>query len=135
VQDETAFQRFLARRQRRASLWGRFFLLANVLALIALIALFANIANQAFGYVAVEYTVDPAVLSERPLSELSGAELADILAQKLPKRVKVVIRDTLSAVDAQDFTILPLRDVLAGKQYPAQRERDYQHPNWRVWRS
>ncbi len=113
-----AFKRNLAARHTRATVWGRFFGLANVVALIALIAIFLNIVNQAFGYVAITYTIEPSTLSERPLEELGEAELSVILEQNLGNRLRVVVRDYLSAVPAEQFTTLPLREVLAGRTYP-----------------
>ena len=116
-----AFKRNLAARHTRATIWGRFFGLANVVALIALMAIFLNIVNQTFGYVAIQYTVDPATLSERPLEELSNDELAHIMVANMGARVRVVIRDQLSAVEPDQFTTLPISRVLAGRAYPAER--------------
>lgn len=118
---DAAFQKLIADRQRRAGRWGRFFALANTLAIIALLALGANILNQTFGLVAVQYQVAPEALSDRPLEALNEAELVAILAEKVPKRVRVVIRDTLSVVEPKHFTTLPLREALAGRIYPQER--------------
>jgi phosphate transport system permease protein len=114
-----AFKRNLAARHTRATVWGRFFGLANVVAILALIAILANILNSAFGYVAVNYTVDPDTLSDRPLEELDSAGLATVLQANLGNRVKVIIRDYLSTVPPDQFTTLPLGRVLSGRSLPA----------------
>jgi len=44
-----------------------------------LVLLLANVANDAFGYVALENTVDPATLADRPLRELPKEELVTLL--------------------------------------------------------
>jgi phosphate transport system permease protein len=116
-----AFKRNLVARHTRATIWGRFFGLANVVALIALIAIFLNIVNQTFGYVAIKYTVEPATLSERPLEELGNDELAQLLVANMGGRVRVVIRDQLSMVEPDQFTTLPISRVLEGRVYPAER--------------
>ncbi len=116
-----AFKRNLAARHTRGTIWGRFFGLANVVALVALVAILLNIINQTLGYVAIKYTVEPATLSDRSLEELSGDELAQLLVTALGGRVRVVIRDRLSAVESDQFTTLPLNRALAGRVYPAER--------------
>jgi phosphate transport system permease protein len=116
-----AFKRNVAARNTRATLWGRFFGLANLIALIALIAIFLNIINQAFGYVAIVYTVDPATLAAQPLDALSVEELTGILREHTPGRLRVYIRDALSAVPQDVFTTQPLSQVLVGRIYPAER--------------
>lgn len=126
------FQAFVPRevnldtRQSWARFYGRFFSLANVLALIALIALFTTILNQAFGLIAVKYAVDPATLSDRPLEELAEPELiliieSGVAPDKIKTRLSVVVRDYLSVVDKKDFAKLPLSQVLAGRVYPPER--------------
>jgi len=99
-------------RNRRARAWGFFFFLTNAIALIALIALFTNIGSSAFGLVAVRYDIDPAALSERPIEELDESELMVIIAERVPNRLRVMVRDALSTVPAAEFTTTPLGDAL-----------------------
>lgn len=113
-----AFERQLARRQFRAGLWQRFFLLANIVAILALIAIFLNIINQSFGYVAVRYTIDPDTLADRPLEALDNAALVALLAEHTPNKLRVFIRDFLNQVPRGEFTTRPLRESLAGRWYP-----------------
>lgn len=109
----------LEERHAVGAAWQRFFLSTNVIALAALGVLFLVIIDQAFGLVVYEYHLHPAEISpDRPLSELSEAELAAIMAERLGNRVKVVLRDTLSAVPPEVFTQRPLSKVLAGRQFP-----------------
>lgn len=109
----------LERRHAIGNIWHRFFLSTNVIALIALATLFLVIIDQSFGAVIYEYNLPPSEISpDRPLEELSEAELATIMEERLGNRVKVVLRDTLSVVPAAEFTQRPLNEVLAGRQYP-----------------
>lgn len=113
-----SFNQLLDRRKARGTRWGRFFFIANAIALIALVALLIHILNQSFGLVIVRYTIEPATLSDQPLEDLTEAELVAILVANQPNRLRVMIRDTLSRVPQAEFTTLPLRRVLAGSQYP-----------------
>lgn len=113
-----SFNQLLGRRKARGTRWGRFFFVANAIALIALVALLIHILNQSFGLVIVRYTIDPATLSDQPLEDLTEAELVAILVTNQPNRLRVMIRDSLSRVPQTEFTTLPLRRVLAGSQYP-----------------
>ncbi len=108
----------LAERHAIGNTWRRFFFSSNIIAFIALATLFMVIIDQSFGLAVYEYTVDPATLSDRPLEELDETELAEILYSSLGNRIKVVLRDSLSVVPATEFTTRPLREVLAGRQYP-----------------
>lgn len=113
-----SFNQLLDRRKARGTRWGRFFFIANAIALIALVALLIHILNQSFGLVIVRYTIEPATLSDQPLEDLTEAELVAILVANQPNRLRVMIRDSLSRVPQAEFTTLPLRRVLAGSQYP-----------------
>jgi phosphate transport system permease protein len=55
------------------------FLASTVVALVALMALGYNIVKEAFGLVAIQDTIAPSQLSDRPLEELSKDELVAIL--------------------------------------------------------
>ena len=79
LEDDDKFNRDAKGRQRTAYWGSRVFLLSLVIALLTLLALLYNIVNQAFGLVAVSYENDPATLADRPLPELSDAELIALI--------------------------------------------------------
>ncbi len=110
----------LAKRNAVGKTWQRVFSGANVVALIALVLIAITIINQAFGLVEMKYTIDPATLSDRPLEELTEAELVAIVQEAAPNKIRVIIRDTLSVVPNAQFTTLPINQVLAGRIYPTE---------------
>lgn len=110
----------LARRNAVGVTWKRFFSGANVIALVALVLIAGTIINQTFGLVAVQYTINPHTLSDKPLEELSSTELVTILNDQVPNKLRVFIRDTMSQVATENFTKLPINQVLNGKVYPAE---------------
>lgn len=110
--EQDFYQRLKARHQR-----GRIGLAFNYLsmavAILALIALFANVANEAFGTVGVVNTIEPETLTDgRPLEDLSNQELAMILADHVGGRLRVLIRDTISQVDASEFTTSTVTQIV-----------------------
>lgn len=116
--DGAEFDKGLARRHLRGNIWARYYNIATIFALIALLALFYNIANQAFGYVATRFEIQPSEIVEGgDLDALNNQELAQVLAEYQPRRLPVYIRDTLSQVEPTDFTSLPLSEVLAGRAF------------------
>jgi phosphate transport system permease protein len=118
MDNDEVFQRSLALRNLRATIWKNFFRAALLTGVLALLALFLNILNGAMGFVILNYAIAPEVISpDAPLENLDNAALADILAEYESSRVPVYIRDYLSAVPRDVFTTAPLRDVLAGRQY------------------
>ena len=118
---EKDFQAHLSSRHRRGRLWKTFYLISILIAILALVTLFANVINETFGTIAVINDVDPETLTEgRPLSELTGGELAIILQENVPQKLRVLIRDNLSVVDSSLFTVLPLEDVLKGRIFPGE---------------
>jgi phosphate transport system permease protein len=117
--DNQRFARDLRMRHMRGTVWMRFFWLSTIIALLALIALFYNVGNQAFGYVAEQYEIDPATLAPNgDIGALSSDELAALLLEHQPRRIPVYVRDYLSAVDPTVFTTVPLSEALAGKTVP-----------------
>ena len=114
---EKEFFRRLELRHRRGRI-GRFFnYLSIAVAGLALIALFFNVANQAFGTIGVVNTIDPTSLTDgRSLDELSKGELATILADHIGGRLRVLIRDTISQVDATLFTKVSVAEIVADPQ-------------------
>src|SRR5512133_2216289 len=53
----------IAGRNRGGLIWRWIFQASTVIAILALIALLLNIMNSAFGYIALQYRVDPATLT------------------------------------------------------------------------
>ena len=111
--DEKAFFRSLRARHRQGR-FGRFFNYFSIgVAGLALIALFLNVINEAFGTVGVVNTIEPASLTDgRALEALNNDELAAILAGHAPKRMRVLIRDTISQVDKADFTKASVAEIV-----------------------
>lgn len=58
-----AFDRHLQRRQRTGRLWATLFFISTLIGMLVLVVLIADIADTAFGYVAIEYRADPDVLT------------------------------------------------------------------------
>ncbi len=111
---EKEFYRRLEARHRRGRIGRLFNVLSIAVAGLALIALFFNIANQAFGTIGVVNTIDPASLTDgRSLNKLSNAELATILAERVGGRLRVIIRDTISQVEANLFTKVSVAEIVA----------------------
>jgi phosphate transport system permease protein len=76
----------VARRQRSGLIWSNVFLAATLVAILALIALLYNIIDGAYGYVAVQNSVDPDAIvmqvegaEARDLSELDKEDLVQVL--------------------------------------------------------
>jgi phosphate transport system permease protein len=111
------YQQQLTARHRVGSIAANFFFAANAFALLVLLLLALNILNSAVGLVVMTYAVDPETLSEEPFAELTEPQLVDILATKVPNRLRVVLRDTLSQVENRVFTTTPLREVLRGRSF------------------
>jgi phosphate transport system permease protein len=80
-----AMQRNIVRRRRKGTIWRTIFLGSTLIGLVALAVLLFTIINDSFGLVALEFKVDPATLSDRPLEDLSKDELTAILQGKISK--------------------------------------------------
>lgn len=78
-----ALQRHIISRRRRGTMYRTALFSSVVIALAMLVLLLANVANDAFGYVALENRVDPATLADRPLRELSKEELVTLLQDNI----------------------------------------------------
>jgi phosphate transport system permease protein len=72
-------------RHRAGKFWLNIFRLSTLIGILALFALLYNIVNDAFGYVALEYKVNPASLTSTgaPLETLEKADLAAIIEAKV----------------------------------------------------
>ncbi len=77
----------LTRRYKVAALWRNVFRASTVVGIIVLALLLINIANSAFGYVAVTNRVDPGdlVAEDRALEDLDHAELVAILEANISR--------------------------------------------------
>ena len=117
---ETEFKNRLSARHQRGKIWQGFYYFSIGLALLALIILFLNVVNRTFGTIAVQNEVAPMTLTEAgtPLNELNAGELSLILLENTERKLRVYIRDTMSQVDSSLFTKAPIREVLAGHNYP-----------------
>jgi phosphate transport system permease protein len=122
LQDEQAFKHVLQRRQMTAKVWKVIFLFTIMIGLLALLLLFYNIIRQAVTLIAVENTVDPATLADRPLEELSEEELAAILRENVTtNRMRVLVLKDVVGADQKEWTVLnqqSLEDVLESGLYP-----------------
>ena len=102
---EVDFFRRLEQRHRRGRIGQLFNYFSIAVAGLALVALFLNVANQAFGAIGVVNTIEPETLTGGPpLAELNKDELANILADNVDGRLRVLIRDTISQVEVERFT-------------------------------
>jgi phosphate transport system permease protein len=88
VTDNGEFQHNLSSRHRRATIWLIIFQVATMVGIVALVALLYTIVNSAFGYVAIQNSIDPQelVLSVEEARMLSAPNLVsseddEVLAQ------------------------------------------------------
>lgn len=102
---EEEFYKILKKRHQRG-LIGRFFNYFSIfVAILTLVLLFGNVVNEAIGTIAVQNEIDPETLTEgRDLTELSNEELGMLLAEYVPNRLRVIIRDNISVVPTEAFT-------------------------------
>ncbi|MCL4877600.1 MAG: phosphate ABC transporter permease PstA [Anaerolineae bacterium] len=93
-----------------------------MIGMLALLLLFYNIIRQAVTLIAVENTVDPATLADRPLEELSEEELAAILSEHVTaNRMRVLILKDVVGADQKEWAALnqqSLENVLESGLYP-----------------
>ncbi|MEL6524281.1 MAG: ABC transporter permease subunit [Chloroflexota bacterium] len=118
--DDATFLRGLQARNLRGNIWRAFYFFSIIVAILALVTLFANVINSAFGSVATTFTVDPEELAGegRGLADLTEAELMDILLERQPNRMPVVVRNNFNNVPDDEFTESTLREVAPGGDYP-----------------
>ncbi len=111
--DEQEFYKHLQSRHQRGRIGKAFNMFAIGVAILALFALFFNVANEAFGTVGIVNTIEPETLTNgRPLDDLSNDELSTILADNVGKRLRVLIRDTISQVPEDEFTSATVADIV-----------------------
>ena len=77
----------LSKRNRKAKIWKNIFRVSTVIGIIFLTLLLVKISNDSFGYVALEYEINPEALSINgiPLEELPQEEYVRILEENLTK--------------------------------------------------
>ncbi len=107
----------LARRHRTGKTWQIIFFSSTVIGLVALVALLLTVLDKSFSYVAIEFKRDPATLASQPLSELSNAELANLLEANLSKnRFRTLDRaQTLTERSHADLLALVYENVVEPK--------------------
>jgi phosphate transport system permease protein len=123
-------QRTIAARHLQGSVLRALFLLSVVLAIAMLVILMGTVINKTFGLTAVQYTVQPEDLVvngepvNRPLDELTGAELQEILAGNARvARLRVFVLEHVTGAAETDWPALsgePVSRVLKGREYPAE---------------
>ncbi len=80
--------RNVASRQARGRLWQGLLIASTMVGLIVLLLLLFNIANDAFGGIALESAIDEQELTGgRPLAELSSDELVTIIEENVSARI------------------------------------------------
>ena len=118
---EAEFSKRLQARHRRGRLGKIFNYFSVAAAALALIALFLSVVNQAFGTIGIVNTIEPQTLTGgRPLDALDRHELALILADHAGRRLRVLIRDTISQVDVDDFTRSTVAEIVADPDVDAE---------------
>lgn len=86
MSDAIDFKVQLEKRHRVAKIWLALFQLATIFGMVILSALLLNIINSAFGFVAVEYEIEPESLA-----------IQDIPIENLPKEYLVeIVRENIS---------------------------------------
>lgn len=110
---EAEFFARLEKRHRRGRIGRAFNYLSIGVAALALLALFFNVANEAFGAVAIVNSIEPETLTGGPpLEALNNEELALILAENVTGRLRVIIRDTISQVENNQFTKVSVAQIV-----------------------
>nr|MDA3810145.1 hypothetical protein [Spirochaetaceae bacterium] len=80
------FKNNVKRRYTISNAWNAVFTISTVIAVIMLVILLLNIINGAFGYVAIENTVEPEeLIASGNLDELSKSQMVEIVDQYLSK--------------------------------------------------
>jgi phosphate transport system permease protein len=106
---------WLRRRHRFARAWQTIFLAATIIGILSLTALLYSVGNDAFGLVAFQYSVDPSTLADRPLVDLSEAELIGILEGKLRRRQVDQLNAERPLVDRSQEELLSIINELVLK--------------------
>lgn len=97
-----------AQRAQVGRIGQAFFFTSTLVGLLALLLLLYNIVDAAFGLVAVDFNVDPATLSDRPLAELTKEEMIPIMEASVNRNaIRRLNRDAGRPFEA-DLTVAQL---------------------------
>lgn len=108
-------------RHARGNRMRLFYGASLIFALLALLALLYNITNQAFGLVAQEFEIKPneaaAVINGEGAvyEDLTADDFVSLLVEFAPRRMLVLVRDTLRDVPENEFTRAPLSEAIDGE--------------------
>lgn len=75
----------LSSRHRFSSLGQFLFFAATCVGILSLMLMLYNVADEAWGLVAIQPGIDPALISARPLDQLSNEELIELIKKNLTK--------------------------------------------------
>lgn len=115
----------LKARHRTGAIFENLFRVALVIAVVALITLLVDVADEAVGTVLETYQIDPGMLADQPIEELSEEELGTILMENLGTGQFVgLIRDNIGTLEGSEFVNNPISDSLRGRTIPASVEAD-----------
>lgn len=110
---DEALRANIASRRRRGALYRWMLLSSIVIAMLALTTLLLNIANDSFGYVALEYRRDPDTLGPAPFAELDRDQLIAIVQENVSRnRLRVLEREEpLANRSDEELRVLILEEV------------------------
>ncbi|HEY9055054.1 MAG TPA: phosphate ABC transporter permease PstA, partial [Rectinemataceae bacterium] len=113
---DAGFDVRLDTRKRGNARWKTVFLLATALSVFFLALLIANVANRAFGYVAIVYSTEPETVLPpgAKLQDMDSARLAPILEARLSPRIlrRLESQGPLSARPAAELAKLLEEEIL-----------------------
>ena len=109
-------QNNIPHRHRLGKIWRIIFLASTIVGIVVLTLLIFNILNQSYGYVAVEFKVDPVTLAVNniPLEQLTNDELIEILRNNLSQnRYKTLDREQpIEGRSAEDLLDLVYSEIV-----------------------
>ncbi|MFN8371542.1 MAG: phosphate ABC transporter permease PstA [Anaerolineae bacterium] len=116
---EGIYKSSILRRHLKGELWKRMYMASFLVAFLALVLLVLTIVNETFGYVLIEYRVQPETVSERPLEELNAEELVGVLQAQVPGQlIPLAAQYLANNMDVQTFADTPIAESMAGKNFP-----------------
>jgi phosphate transport system permease protein len=118
---EGIYKSTITKRHLQGAVWKRLYIASFFVAIIALVLLVLTITNEAFGYVLLEYRVQPEAVSERPLEELNAEELVTVLQNEVSGQlIPLAALHLANDMDVQVFADMPLSESMAGRNFPAE---------------
>ena len=111
---DTEISNNLKKRHRESRIWRTIFYLSTAFAIIILAILVLSIANQAFGLVVVQNTVEPEKLSSLPLDQTPSVDLIKILKKNLSSnRYKTINKELpFTARSQEELVNLVMAEVV-----------------------